>query len=318
MKKNDAVVPVTVLTGFLGSGKTTLINRLLKEMPGMKFGLVVNEFGEASLESQLLETRKRPLYELPSGCLCCVSTGDLLGALDAVRAKDPQLDHILVEASGLSSPGPLLGVLTQDGPYRLSGVFCLADATAFLSHEKEFPALKKQLSFADAVLLTKTDLAAPHQVEAVKLRLAELKPHLKILDSARKLPWSVLFEQGPPPALSSAEPAQNTKRRFFSGGKHHDVTVLEFESPRTLDPVTLGQVFSSLEPGILRAKGIVHVADPSGRKFKYLVQYTGTQKQLYSRPWENGEVRRSSLVFLGSEFDATTLKARLEACQVGP
>ena len=81
-------LPVTVLTGFLGSGKTTLVNRLLKEKPGTRFGLVVNEFGEAALESQLLEIRKQPLFELPSGCLCCVSDGDLKAALEAVVKKD--------------------------------------------------------------------------------------------------------------------------------------------------------------------------------------------------------------------------------------
>ena len=113
--KNSSI-PVTVLTGFLGSGKTTLINRLLKERPGTKFGLIVNEFGEASLETQLLEIRKQPLFELPSGCLCCVSDGDLKAALEAVVKKDPRIGHILVEASGLSSRGPSSGSSPKTAP----------------------------------------------------------------------------------------------------------------------------------------------------------------------------------------------------------
>jgi G3E family GTPase len=312
-------IPVTVLTGFLGSGKTTLVNRLLKERPGTRFGLVVNEFGEASLESQLIESRKQPLFELPSGCLCCVSDGDLKAALDAVRRRDARVGHILVEASGLSSPGPLLGVLTQDdGPYGLNGVFCLADATSFLTHEKDFPALRRQLAFADAVFLTKTDLVDRAAAQAVRERLADLKPGVKVFDTADRLPWSALFEvsapgEGPETPGTSAEP----KRRFFQGGKHHDAEVLEYTSDAPLDPDRLREVFATLEPGILRAKGVVRLADPTSAKYKYLVQYTGTQKQLYSRRWTPGEPRRTTLVFLGSTFDAPALRSRLDACAAG-
>ena len=315
MRPLAPTVPVTVLTGFLGSGKTTLVNRLLRERPGTKFGLVVNEFGEAALESQLLEIRKHPLFELPSGCLCCVSDGDLRAALDAMAKKDSKVGHILVEASGLSSPGPLLGVLTQDGPYSLSGVFCLADATSFLTHEKEFAALRRQLAFADAVFLTKTDLVNHETSDAVRARLADLKPGVKVFDTSGRLPWTALFETVADPSDAETQSVLEPKKRFFHGGKHHDAEVLEYASSFPLDPDRLGQVFSSLEPGILRAKGVVCLTDPSAARFKYIVQYTGAQKQLYSRPWAAGEKRETNLLFLGSSFDAENLKAMLDDCQ---
>lgn len=306
-------IPVTVLTGFLGSGKTTLVNRLLKEKPGTRFGLVVNEFGEAALESQLLEIRNQPLYELPSGCLCCVSDGDLKAALDAVMKKDARIGHILVEASGLSSPGPLLGVLTQDeGNYTLNGVFCLADASAFLAHERDFPALRRQLAFADAVFLTKTDLVSGAEAEAVRTRLTELKPGVKILDTAHQLPWTALFETSGLTDPEADRPDHAPRKRFFQGGKHHDAEVFEFTSEVPFDPDRLAEVFASLEPGVLRAKGVLRLADPSEARYKYIVQYTGTQKQLYSRPWNRDEVHRTDLLFLGSGFDASALKVRLE------
>jgi G3E family GTPase len=314
---NRSPLPVTVLTGFLGSGKTTLVNRLLKEWPTTRFGLVVNEFGEASLETQLVENRKNPIHELPAGCLCCVSDGDLKGALDALVRKDPKVVHLLVEASGLSSPGPLLGVLTQDGPYTLSGVFCVADASSFLSREQEFPALRRQLAFADAVFLTKTDLSDQAGIAAVRARLNELKPGVRVLDAADRLPWSALFESAVPAVGTDQTVRTGAKRRFFQGGTHHDAQVLEFSSDRPLNPDGLREVFGSLEPGILRAKGIVYLDDPTSRRYKYLVQYTGAQKQLYSRRWAPGEPRRTNLLFLGSTFDAPGLKARLDACQTG-
>ncbi len=317
--KSAKSIPVTVLTGFLGSGKTTLVNRLLKERPSTKFGLVVNEFGEAALESQLLELRKQPLFEMPSGCLCCVSDGDLRAALDAVVKKDPRVGHILVEASGLSSPGPLLGVLTQDGPYSLSGVFCLADATTFLSHEKGFPALRRQLAFADAVFLSKTDLVDKATAEAVRARLAELKPGVRVFDTASRLPWTALFETKDQQVLETSPAAtENPRKRFFQGGRHHDAEILEYSSDLPFDPELLKDVFSTLEPGILRAKGIVWLADRSAKRFKYLVQYTGASKQLYSRPWSGSEIRQTSLVFLGSEFDAQALKNRLDSSRMKP
>jgi G3E family GTPase len=307
-------LPVTVLTGFLGSGKTTLVNRLLKERPQSRFGLIVNEFGEAALESQLIEVRRGSLFELPSGCLCCVSDGDLKAALVNVVKKDPKIDHILVEASGLSSPGSLLGVLTNDGDFILNGVFCVVDSTSFLDREREFSAIRRQLAFADAVILTKTDLS--DKVDAVRARLDELKPNVRVLDSAERLPWSALF------AIDSEKPAgeaspETPKRRFFQGGTHHDTEVLEFEAETPLDPDKVREVFASLEPSILRAKGVLNLADSSSSRYKYIVQYTGTQKQLYNRPWQSDEARKTSLVFLGTGFDALALKAKLDACVAG-
>ncbi len=308
-------LPVTVLTGFLGSGKTTLVNRLLKERPGTRFGLIVNEFGEAALESQLLETRRQPLFELPSGCLCCVSDGDLKAALKSVVKRDAKVQHILVEASGLSSPGPLLGVLTDGGDFVLSGVFGIVDSSSFLEREREFSTVRRQLAFADAVFLTKTDLCDAARLESVKARLGELKPGVRVLDAADRLPWSALF------AAESDKPSESgviqPRKRFFSGGTLHDAEVLEYESDRPLDPERLRSVFSSLEPGILRAKGVLRVADRSAERYKYIVQYTGAQKQLYSKRWTAQEPRRTSLVFLGTRFDAAALKAQLDACAVG-
>jgi len=311
------MTPVTVLTGFLGSGKTTLVNRLLKEKPNTKFGLIVNEFGEAALESQLLEVRKQPLFELPSGCLCCVSDGDLKAALDAVVHRDTRVSHIIVEASGLSSPGPLLSVLTQDGPFRLSGVFCLADASTFLQRESEFSLLRRQLAFADAVFLSKTDLADDDVLVKVRQRLNELKPGVKVLDTAQKLPWTALFDTDHEPIPSEKGEKAQPKKRFFQGGRHHDAEILEFQSQQPLVPERLGKVFANLDAGVFRAKGVVNFDGAAAKSYKYIVQFAGEQKQLYSRRWKKGEERVTNLVFLGSKFDAPALKAQLDACRSG-
>ncbi|MEI8096299.1 MAG: GTP-binding protein [Spirochaetales bacterium] len=322
-------IPVTLFTGFLGSGKSTLVNRLLRELPRRRFGLVVNEFGDAALESQLIEARTRPLFELPAGCLCCVSDGDLEGALRRIREKDPKVDHILVEASGLSSPGPLVSLLTADReasdfPFHLGAVFCIVDASSYLQRDAEWPVLRRQLQFADAVLLTKTDLCDEQQIAEVTGKLAVRRPGLRVFASGKAVPWNVLFEgrEHSPEAATSAGATEadasvaSLGRRFFQSSALHGAQVFEYASTQPLSGKAFGALMSALEPGILRAKGIVYLDDRSAARFKYVVQYTGAQKQLYSRRWDKGESRASNLVFLGTSFDADALKEQLDCCQV--
>jgi G3E family GTPase len=314
---------VTLFTGFLGSGKSTLVNRLLREQPHRRFGLVVNEFGDAAIESQLIQTQKQPLFELPAGCLCCVSDGDLEAALKALVRQDRRVDHILVEASGLSSPGPLVALLTADRPavefpFELGGVFCIVDASTFAEREGQWPAVHRQLAFADAVLLTKTDVATPETTLAVTNRLKAKYPRTAQYLSSRPLPWNLLFEPRANDPIETPDPGAPTPssgRRFFTPSTLHDAQVLEFASDRPLKPQALKHVFETLEGGILRAKGVVYLEDPSATRYKYIVQYTGAQKQLYSRRWSTTEARRTNLVFLGTGFDAETLKEQLDCCQ---
>jgi len=309
-------IPVTILTGFLGSGKSTLVNRLLREQPGRRFGLVVNEFGQAALESQLIEAQRRPLFELPSGCVCCVSDGDLEAALKAVLKKDARVGHILVEASGLSSPGPLVALLTADKPARefpfeLGGVFGVVDASNFLEREPAWPAVAKQLAFADAVLLTKTDLVRDDHTAAVTAELARRFAGLKVFSTTGALPWNLLFEQR---AVAEVAGLPAAGPRFSRVTKGHEAEVFEYRQPRALDPERLREVFAELPAGILRAKGRLFLHDKSGTRYKYLLQYTGAQKQLHSRRWEKDEPHQTDLVFIGTAFDGQELGRRLDAC----
>lgn len=326
-----ARIPVTILTGFLGSGKSTLVNRVLRELPSYRFGLVVNEFGDAALESQLIETRSQPLIELPAGCLCCVSDGDLEGALKKLLQKDSRVNHILVEASGLSSPGPLIALLTADRPahefpFVLGGVFCVVDVSTFLEWEVQWSAVKKQLAFADAIFLAKADLCGAETETAVRDRLAKRYPRLPVYNTKGSLLWNLLFTAEQPSHATSQDPRSgetedersfpSAGRRFFKTDTFHGAQVFEYSSDKALVPEALRNVLTALYPAIVRAKGIVYLKDASAKHFKYLLQYTGAQKQLYSRRWSKQEQRRTNLVFLGSKFDAVALQESLDCCRV--
>lgn len=313
MKTSEAPVPVIVLTGFLGSGKSTIVNRLVKERPGRKLGVLLNEFGSAALESQIVEARKKPVVELPNGCLCCAGDGEIQKALKELLKKDPSLELMVIEASGLTSPAPVLELLTrEDTGFRLAAVWAVIDATTFLEREKEVGLVRKQLSFADVALLTKTDLASLETRTAVERRLEALKPGLAVFPTNDKIPWEALGEGGERP--QGTEPIQAAPgKRFFRADQHHEVKVWEFECDQPLKLEAVKAAFAVEEPGLLRSKGILYLDDPTAQHWKYLVQVAGTQKQLYSRPWEAQEPKRTSLVFLGTEFDEKRLEQMLKA-----
>ena len=320
MKKNVRdPVPVIVLTGFLGSGKSTIVNRLVKERPGRKFGVLLNEFGTAALESQIVETRKKPVVELPAGCLCCAGDGEIEKALKDLLKKDSALELLIIEASGLTSPAPVLELLSrEDNPdFRLSAVWAIIDASTFLDREKEVGLVRKQLSFADVVLLTKTDMTPVETRLAVENRLAALKPGIAVFPTSERIPWDAMGEGGER-LVGPSEGRSASGKRFFRADQHHEVKVWEFEYDRPLKPEAVKAAFAVEEPGLLRTKGILYLDDPTGQRWKYLVQVAGAQKQLYSRPWDANEPRRTSLVFLGTAFDEGRLERMLKAGTESP
>ncbi len=169
----DPRVPVTLITGFLGSGKTTLVNRLLREDPE-GFFVVVNEYGEVPLDHLLVEGRAEALAE---GCACCASLEDLVAVLASLRRKGG-VRHLLLETSGLAHPGPLLGVFLSPGvreAYRLAGVVTLVDPL-HLGLYLSFPEAKAQVVYADLLLISKTDRASEEEVRAAEEALRRLNP----------------------------------------------------------------------------------------------------------------------------------------------
>ncbi|WP_117238346.1 CobW family GTP-binding protein [Thermus sediminis] len=171
----DGRVPVTLITGFLGSGKTTLVNRLLRERPGM--AVLVNDFGEVPLDGDLIPGER--VVPLADGCVCCGRSQDLVWALARLARGEPP-GHLLLETSGLAHPGPVLATLASPGvkeAYRLAGVVALADALHLEAH-LAYPEAGAQLALADLILLSKVDLA-PGGEEALD-RLKALNPTAQV------------------------------------------------------------------------------------------------------------------------------------------
>lgn len=189
----DRRIPVTLLTGFLGAGKTTLLNKLLSDTTSGRIAVIVNEFGDAGLDHDLIETSTEEVILMQSGCLCCTVRGDLsrtmAGLIGRRDAGDYCFDRVVIETTGLADPGPILQTLLVD-PFlsrnvRMDGVVTLADAAnGPATLDAQFEAVS-QAAVADLIVLSKTDLTAPEKVIMFEERLRGLNPSARILHAVR-------------------------------------------------------------------------------------------------------------------------------------
>jgi G3E family GTPase len=229
-------IPVTLVTGFLGSGKTTLINAALRA-PGMaRTVVVVNEFGEVGLDHQLVAASSDSVIVLENGCLCCTVRSDLVSTLNALyhdraAARIPDFDHIVIESSGLAEPGPVLQAFlsepTLDGLYRVAGIVTLVDAVNWRATADAHDEAVRQVAFADHLLVTKLDLVEGDAVEAearLSQELARLNPEAEVrpVDFSPAAVARLLTKQGFDAADPNADPRPWLKLTAHLHDQDHD------------------------------------------------------------------------------------------------
>src|SRR5690242_4225788 len=177
-------IPVTVLTGYLGAGKTTLLNRILSEEHGRKYAVIVNEFGEIGIDNDLVVGADEEVFEMNNGCICCTVRGDLMRILTDLMRKKGKFDAIIVETTGLADPAPVAQTFFVDENVgrqtKLDAVVTVADAKWLNDRLKDAPEAKNQIAFADVILINKTDLVTPAELNEVEARIRAINPYARL------------------------------------------------------------------------------------------------------------------------------------------
>jgi len=311
------LIPVSIITGFLGSGKTTLINRLLKRPEMNRVAVVVNELGEIGVDNDLVEVSSEQMMLLNNGCLCCVLRGDLQETLRDLFMKRRNgevidFDRVIIETTGLADPAPVMQTLITDTllleQYRLDCVVTLVDAVNAPGQLEQFTEPVKQIALADRLIVTKSDLVRPAQLDGLTERLNGINPRAPVRVARNgEIELSFLIDVGL--RRTSARP-EDIERWLGEAGVHehdedgqrHDANVktfvLRFDQPMAWAAFAqCMELLTALRgPDLLRVKGLVNVEGKPGPMVIQGVQH------LFHPPLElarwPGEDHGTRLVFI--------------------
>jgi cobalamin biosynthesis protein CobW len=325
-----ARVPCTIVTGFLGSGKTTLIRHVLENANGRRLAVIVNEFGDVGIDGEILKgcgdaaCPEENIVELANGCLCCTVADEFVPALDQILAREPAVEHIVIETSGLALPKPLVQAfqwpaiksrVTVDGVVAVVDGAALAEdqvaadldalaqqrrADSALDHDDPIEEVfEDQIACADLVVLNKRDLLdAEGMAKAVATIAGALPRAVKIVMVAEgKVDPAALLGLG----VGTEDDIENRKTHHDNelDHDHDDFESFVVEIGEIGDPATIARrVAATAEVhNVLRMKGFLPV---SGKPMRLLIQAVGPRvSHYYDRPWHASEPRRGNLVVIG-------------------
>ncbi len=276
-------IPLTVIGGFLGSGKTTLINRLLAGGHGRKLTVLVNDFGRINVDARLVRARGADTVELANGCACCAIGDSLLGTLLDVLERPEPPQHLLIEASGVADPGKIAQIGRAADDLRLDGVVVVADAVriaALLADPRVDRTVRLQLAAADLVVVNKVDCVDPTRLGAARRAATAHAPGARVVEAVQaQLPWQLLLggeaatggmprrAQAPAeptrgaPADPGAAPSPDPPATLRVGPDHDAFATLRVELPAPVSQQALRSLPAFLPEFVVRGKGIIRLAE---------------------------------------------------------
>jgi G3E family GTPase len=334
-----SLIPATILTGFLGSGKTTLLKRVLQEAHGQKIAIIENEFGEENIDSDILVSdTTEQIIQMSNGCICCTIREDLRATLRDLAEKKRKgelvFDRVVIETTGVADPGPVAQTFFMDDEvaesYLLDSILTLVDAKHAMTQLDERQEARRQVGFADQIFISKTDLVAKDDVDALIHRLKHMNPRAPIkavhfgdvalsevfdlrgfnLNSKLDIDPDFLKDDDVDHSGHNHAPGEacDHASHDHGGGHHHaqddDVKSFVFKSDRAFDPAKLedflGAIVNIYGPRMLRYKGVLHMKGTDRKViFQGVHQLMGSD---LGPAWADGEQRVSKMVFIGIDL----------------
>lgn len=313
------VRPVTVLTGFLGAGKTTFLNALMASNSGTRYAIIENEVGQLNVDGMLVSRNYGQLIELQDGCLCCTLNDDLYGALEVLHQQSDSYDELIIECTGLALPATIIEPFTVHPIFKkffpLKRTICIVDAELIEDQISEHDEVLRQLTASDAIVINKTDYVRPSYVTYLQERLARINPFAGILRSHGRNEFPLMglenVTYSPPrnffslarkedPASPGIIQKTNAERHFF-----HDISTRTYSFDGEFNFIHLYLGLSKLvgkhRDKIYRMKGVGFKA---GERKKIIVQSVGARVDMdYGGYWQEGETRQNAMVFIGKDID---------------
>ena len=305
-----ARLPVTLISGYLGAGKTTLVNALLRGADGRRLAVLVNDFGELPIDADLIEARDGNLISISGGCVCCSFGSDLVAAIMELRAGGRPIDHLLIETSGVALPATIAQSLRLIPDLDLNGIVGLADAEIVRERAADrymSDTVLAQLAASDIIVLNKIDLASPEQLAATRSWLNEVAPRARVLPAQNA---------GVPPELILARQGERQTGRFFASGHDttsHDTTRLatvNFEITGNGDPAALARALAEPHLRLLRAKGLVR--DAAGALTA--IHVMGLRASVAPAPATASGPGRLVCIGLADQLDVEAIRAAISTC----
>ena len=307
----DGSLPLTVIGGFLGAGKTTLVNRLLSGDHGVRIAVLVNDFGRINIDAALIRSRTEDTISLANGCACCTIAGDLTKTLIALASREDPPEAIVLEASGLADPLGIAQIALANPALRLDGMLAVVDAETAARVAAD-PACAatfiSQIAAADLVILNKADLVDSAALEHAHALVGDLAPGKPVIRTSQaNVSTEVVLGIRSERALPAGPAVANDHAAGFGSWSGSIDGVLDARKIRAM--------LRELPAGVLRAKGVLRLSDAPDRRTVF--QQVGIR---YSFVTEEApaESRTSSLVVIGpaGTLDATALSRQFEACRV--
>jgi G3E family GTPase len=330
---SEARLPVTVITGFLGSGKTTLVKHILANQEGLRTAVIVNELSEIGIDSELIVSATDDMVELENGCICCSINNDFLDAVFRILDRGRDVDYLVVETSGVSDPLPVVLTFLRSelrDRLRVDSIITVADAADFCLDRFESKAARNQLCHGDVVLLNKCDLVGAERLRSLEDAIRALKPQARILRTTQcRVALPLLLSVG---LFQSdrffADPAGAHAHEHETHSSHGSDEIpasghgdagchlsadgfeaLSFQSERPFAVHRFQDFLERLPDNVYRGKGLLRIAETDKRYVFHLVAGRFSLD-------EHGAERQAGnkLVLIGRNLDRAQLRSRLEAC----